>query len=183
MGRIDKEKGVEELIDACAILNLKTKITFSLDIIGGGVESYLNFLKHKIENLNIDGVVKFRGRVNDSDSLKYFYLNSDIFVFPSHHEGFPRVLYEAMTFSLPIVTTKLETYKGIMNNAENCLFVDIENPEQISAAILNLFNSMEIRRKLGISGYNYMKDYYQHIVSNSHALQVLNSFNFKNSNL
>ena len=67
--------------------------------------------------------------------LMRFYRKAHIFIFPSYHEGFPRVLYEAMINSLPIVTTMVGGISGRMVDGENCIGIPAKSAGAIVEAV------------------------------------------------
>ena len=97
LGRTTDDKGIIELLHAVAKLK-QQNYNFHLTIVG-------NVLKILAGNLKINDLVSFEGGIFDQELIKKYYLDADIFILPSYHEGFPRTLYESMIFGTPIVTT------------------------------------------------------------------------------
>lgn len=79
----------------------------------------------------------------------YPFLNeADIFVLPSLWEGMPISLIEAMASGLPIVATHVGGVPDMLEDHESGLLVDINNAD-IAAALIELANNAELRKKLG----------------------------------
>ncbi len=96
VGRVDDNKNHKLLIDAFIKLDLKDT---ELVIIGDGENK--EELQHYIESQNISNIY-FIGKKNNP----FKYLSSaDLFVFGSKSEGFPNVLIEALSCSLPVIST------------------------------------------------------------------------------
>ena len=75
---------------------------------------------------------------------------SDIFVLPSaYREGIPRVLLEAASMGLPIVTTDSPGCKIVTKHNVNGFLVPIRNPAALSQAIQNLIEKSEMRQRFG----------------------------------
>ena len=92
-------KGIEYLLDATA--KLVTEFPkIRLRIAGEG--NLKDYLRNKAKELGLSGNVEFIGRVQD---MKPFYGSIDVLVLPSHTEGLPLVVLEAMAAALPIVAT------------------------------------------------------------------------------
>ena len=79
-----------------------------------------------------------------------FYKKANVFLFPTRYEGVANVVLEAMASALPIITTSaavphemITEKEGIILNHENLL------PEKVVDEILKLYNSPELREKLG----------------------------------
>ena len=131
VGRLAKEKGVSELLEAASMLRAEG-IPFQLNLIGGGP------MFAEIQRAYGDGVgssVRVRGLISDKAKLFHEFENSDVLVMPSHHEGFPRVLYEAMLKSNAIITTFVGGISELMVNDVNCIEVPRGDPYAIADAI------------------------------------------------
>jgi len=116
VGNLSKGKGIFELIEvAKKFEKINKRITFR--IVGGGV--LYSELQHTILPSNI----VLTGQIDDKDSLLKEFRGADVFYFPSHSEGFPRVLFEAMSQSLPIFTTIVGGISGYMRVNENCIAI------------------------------------------------------------
>lgn len=75
---------------------------------------------------------------------------SDIFVLPSaYREGIPRVLLEAASMGLPIVTTDSPGCNEVVEHDVNGLLVPVGNPAALSQSILHLFEQPELRQRFG----------------------------------
>lgn len=75
---------------------------------------------------------------------------SDIFVLPSaYREGIPRVLLEAASMGLPIVTTDSPGCNEVAEHRVNGFFVPVRNPAALSRAILRLTEQPELRQRFG----------------------------------
>ncbi|MCH2116484.1 MAG: glycosyltransferase [Pirellulales bacterium] len=103
LSRLHKKKGPEYLLDAAAELKRKGLIVQVL-MTGPGEENYINALKRQADELGVAEQVLWLGMVRDPLKTA-LYLESDIFVLPSHQENFGIVLVEAMFAGLPIITT------------------------------------------------------------------------------
>jgi glycosyltransferase involved in cell wall biosynthesis len=104
LGRVSKLKGVNELIEAFYLLSQKTK-DFSCLIIGHEEKpGIINNLKKTIKTRDLSDNIKFLGRKNGIEKFKYLF-SSDVFVLPSHMEGCPTSVIEAMATGLFVVST------------------------------------------------------------------------------
>jgi len=160
VGRVEKDKGSIELVKAIELLVKKGITNFILTIVGNG-EMY-SYLKKYIKENKLEDNIVFKGAIYDSNLLKDIYINNDIFILPSHHEGFPRVLYEAMIFRLVIVTTFVGTISNLMKDRENCLKIEVNNFKDIANKLEELFNDELLYVKLVANGtqdiINYLKE-------------------------
>lgn len=71
---------------------------------------------------------------------------SDIFVYPSSHmEGIPRVLLEAASMGLPIITTDSPGCNDVVQDGVNGFFVPANDPHRLSGSIAQMIEQPELR--------------------------------------
>ena len=139
LGKLNKNKGIEDLIDVYANLLKKenfNKLEPNLLIGGVGSENYIKSLNKKISNKNI----QFLGYVED----RYSFFNSiAIFIFPSYSEGLGLVLLEAMSHGVLCITRDVTPMNSIINNGVNGFLFKDNNEllEKIEKALK--LNSLE----------------------------------------
>lgn len=101
-GRLDDEKGVDNLVRALATPSLDD---WHLAVVGSGRAS--ESLAHLVRELGLEARVHLRGPVN-GDAIAEWYSAADEFVLPTRRrEGMPMVVIEALANGLPVVTTEL----------------------------------------------------------------------------
>ncbi len=137
LARVEADKGVEELLLAVKELKLQ-EYAFTLNLVGSG--GYLPQAKKLAEHLGISNFVTFHGAILDSDKVRQLYLDADLYVLPTYHEGFPRTLYEAMIFGSPIVTTFVGGIPGLMTDCYNCLEIKPKSVDSIVERMAHALN-------------------------------------------
>jgi len=149
VGRIEQRKGIQELLDAAQVIE-ESKLDFQFDLIGGGdlfdtIESNEKYrmLSHRI---------RFHGQVDNFSDLDIFYKKADCFVLATHDEGFPRVLYEAMSNGLPIFTTMVGGIPGRMQDGINCIALPVRNGEKMGEVIFNATKNTDLLTKISRNG-------------------------------
>ncbi|WP_297338002.1 glycosyltransferase family 4 protein [Algoriphagus sp.] len=157
VGRLEKDKGVFELIDAIHAICKKNAVNLKLNLVGDG-SSYLS-LKKYVHDLGLKDVVCFSGSIFDPDLLRQVYLKSDIFILPTYHEGFPRVLYEAMIFNVPIITTFVGGIPSLMIDKYNCLQIKVKSKSDICDKVLFLINDFEFAKNLAANANSDVNKY------------------------
>ncbi len=169
VGSLEDEKGTPELLDAIEILRARGRAV-ELNLVGNWIDKQSGC---KIETEKGSyGALKFHGPINDRSQVKQFFLDSDLFVFPSHSEGFPRVLYEAMCFGLPIVTTMVDGIPYVMQANVNCMAVPVGEANSLANAIGQALDDIALRKKFAANGLSTMRDIFDKN-KKSHALQVV----------
>jgi len=101
LGRIDRVKSIENLIEAVAALSPGTA---RLDLYGRGEPAYIVALESLAEKHSISNAVIFHGHV-DAAGKQQAFRDADILVLPSFSENFGMVVAEALAFGLPVVVS------------------------------------------------------------------------------
>lgn len=88
------------------------------------------------------------------------YRKSDIIIVPSNNgEGFGLPVIEAMACGTPPVLTKTDSFLSIDPKETSCIFVDINNAEEMADAAFNLLTNKDLFTKLKINGETLAKEY------------------------
>ncbi|MBU1085708.1 glycosyltransferase, partial [Patescibacteria group bacterium] len=82
------------------------------------------------------------------DQLPKLYQSADIFALPSHHEGSPKVLLEAMSCGLPCVVADKPHSRFIIKNNHNGLLVN-NTPQGLLQGLNQLITQPKLAKKLG----------------------------------
>lgn len=99
LGRIMKEKGMDELFEASEKLHNDGE-KFILDLVGFFEDEY----KEKVDRLVEKGIVEFHGF---QEEPRPYYAKADCVVMPSYHEGMSNVNLEASATGRPVITTNI----------------------------------------------------------------------------
>lgn len=93
---------------------------------------------------------------------------SNIFVLPSaYREGIPRVLLEAASMGLPIITTDTPGCKDVVENEVNGFLVPVNDISMLKKAIIHLVEQPELRQRFGqISRKKAVKRFDISVISN-----------------
>jgi len=170
VGRLEAAKGIWSLLRA--VQRLKTdSFEVCLKLVGGGPE-YASIEKFVLGNRLQKNII-LSGLISDPRVLREIYLESAIFIMPSLSEGFPRVLYEAMTYSLAIVTTFVGSISSMMIEDFNCLKICPEDQNGIVVAIKQLIKEPALVEKLSTNAFNTMEEFFENSSRKTHADQVI----------
>jgi glycosyltransferase involved in cell wall biosynthesis len=151
VGRFSPGKGLEELLEATAIL-LRRNHAFHVVVAGEasfGEEKYEKEIRNRCTGLGLDAVVTFAGFRQDVPGVMAGF---DIFAFPSHAESFGVALIEAMAMGLPVVSTNCDGVLDIVVDGETGLFVRPRNSPELAAALERLIGDASFRSMLGLAG-------------------------------
>lgn len=168
-GRLSKEKGHLDLVEALALLRQNSAIPpFRMVIAGIGPER--ERLESRAQECGIGGRLLLVGL---QAQVALFYALADVMVLPSHSEGSPNVLLEAMAAGVPSVVTAVGGVPEIAHDNENALMVERSNPKQLADAISRLMIDQALRERLSQAGLavtaRFTPDHYCQAMLNLYA--------------
>ncbi|MGQ9722051.1 MAG: glycosyltransferase family 4 protein [Candidatus Jordarchaeum sp.] len=141
LGRINKFKGIELLIESFAIL--AKKLNNVKLVLAGPDDGFLNEALLLTKRLKLESKVLFTGYVSEENKLEAF-IDADVFVTPLFY-GFPITFLEACIAGVPIVTTKLGDILSWINDRVG--FACSPTPADLSKAIYKILSSYETHEK------------------------------------
>jgi glycosyltransferase involved in cell wall biosynthesis len=146
VGWIIPEKGVFDLLDAMVILR-KEHPEARLRLVGPlfGKEDYWN---RAVADRGISTQVEYLGAFSERQSLIHEFDKSSIFVFPSHFEGFPVALLEAITMGLACVGTSVGGVPDILNHGKAGIVVAPKAPIELAKAMKVLLEDNDLVENL-----------------------------------
>ena len=144
IGRIVKDKGVEELLDVFTIIYEKDN-GLRLVVVGS-LEEALDPINEKAKEIlsTHPGIV----HIQWNDAVEYFINLASIYIHPSHREGFPNVLLQAGALKCPVVCSAISGNIDIVTHKKTGLLFETGNRG-------------DLKEKLGFALDNpaIMKDY------------------------
>ena len=144
LGYLGYQKGTFDILDvAQRIKNILPSVRFTF-VGGGEIEKF----KKLAEEKSIADRVRFLGRVEDDVRIKILQ-TSDIFLLPSHAEGQPIALLEAMAVGLSVITSTVGSIPEIVKEGENGFLVKPGDVEMISKYIETLSRDTSLRERMG----------------------------------
>ena len=155
LGRIMKEKGIDELFDALHKLNVLYPDQFILDMVGFFEDEY----KEKVEELTKEGLVIFHGFTNDS---RPYYEVADCVVLPSYHEGMSNVLLEAAATGRPLITSDIPGCREAVASDRSGFLCEKQNADSL---LIQMQHFMELapeeREAMGCMGRTHVETYFR----------------------
>ncbi|MDD2960498.1 MAG: glycosyltransferase family 4 protein [Muribaculaceae bacterium] len=146
VGRITPEKGFEYLIEAINRIDAVPQL-----VIAGASDhdtAYLDYLK----SLDTNHKVIFSG-FTTGDDLAQLYSNARMFVLSSVNEGFPLVMLEAMSYSLPMVVSDIPATHLIELPKE--YYANKADSNDLAAKINATYNNAESKVKYNLEQYRW----------------------------
>ena len=173
IGRLVGDKGIPELVKAFCRLNKELPDTRLLLV--GREEPQLDPLDSStLKEISDNPAIEAIGQKSD---VRPWLLASDIFILPSHREGFPNVVIEAGAMGLPSIVTDINGSREIIHNGENGLIVPSKNADALYEAMKELAETPEDIRAMAANARpmiasrfeqsfvrQCLKDYYKEIL-------------------
>ena len=150
VGRGVRTKGLRDVVRAMGYL----KDVPGLHLISAGEGEEIPICKQEAERLAVADRIEFLGQL-PRNKIEDLYKSSDIFVFPSFREPAGNVVYEAMSWGLPVIAAARGGPDSIVDETTG-LKVAVSTPDamarDVAAAIRTLVENSDLRCELGAGG-------------------------------
>lgn len=157
IGRIVRDKGINELINAFARLhNENSSIRL---ILVGRYEDTLNPISEKTRQIiDSNDAIEAVGQQSD---VRHWLTAADALVFPSYREGFPNVVIEAGAMGLPSIVTDINGCNEIIEEGENGTIVPPRNADALYEAMKRFITDRETTTKMASKARKMVADRYE----------------------
>jgi len=145
-GRIVHQKGLDLALNALSGLK---EYEWSWHVAGDGPQ--LPSLKQAAQESGVGDRISFIGW-QSADGLRQEYMDADLFVFPSRHEGMPNAVLEAMACGLPVIATRIAGNEELVVDGETGFLVPVEDTAALREALRDLLSDKQKRARLGRAG-------------------------------
>ena len=150
LARVEEAKGIYETIEVYKIL--KNRFGFLKLIIAGEGTEIDNVYNYVVQNKV--GDIEFTGYV-EGNLKKQAFIDSDIYIFPTHGEGMPTSVLEAMAFGLPIITRPVGGLKDFFENGKMGYITESKDPKVFAKLIEKLINDKNKMKEISIYNHKY----------------------------
>ncbi|HET8655877.1 MAG TPA: glycosyltransferase [Longimicrobiaceae bacterium] len=143
VGRLVDSKAQDELI---AAFRRVADVFPRAMLLIAGEGPYQQTLEERTRSLGLTGSVRLLGQRDDIPRLLAL---ADVFAFPSHYEGHPGALVEAMLAGKPSVVSDIPVHRETITPGESGLVVPVRSPEAFSEALLSLLQDPDRAGEMG----------------------------------
>ncbi len=151
VGRVMREKGVDELFAAAKRMKQEYGDGVEFHIVGSFEEGY----KPLMDELEKAGVVKYHGYQSD---MKRFYAMASCVVLPSYHEGMSNVLLEAAASGRPLITSDISGCREAVEDGVSGYLCPAKDADALYGAMQRVMElSVEQRSEMGCRGRERME--------------------------
>ena len=145
-GRLIKDKGIREYLEACEII--KRKYPDVKCMLVGPYDTNPTSLEEEELKRYIDShIIEYYGEQRD---VRPFLRQCSVFVLPSYREGTPKTVLEAMATGRAIITTDAPGCKETVVDGENGFLVPIKNVNALVDKMIELINNPHLVSKFGL---------------------------------
>lgn len=156
IGRIMKEKGMDELLSAMKRLR-QDGIPCTLDVLGYFEEDYETI----INQCEKEGWLRFHGYQSD---VRPFIANAHCFVLPSWHEGMANTSLECASMGRPLITTDISGCKEAVIDEVSGYLCEEQNADSLYALMKKFVAlNQEERKAMGLAGRRHMEETFDKI--------------------
>lgn len=156
VGRLTYQKGVDVLLRA--LHRIDGKMPFELEMVGDG--DARSELESLVAQLGLVEQVRFAGWC-DREEVPARFQPADVFVLPSHDEGMPNVVLEAMASALPVVATRISGNEELVEHGKTGLLVTPNDPDELADALIQLIDTPATRQRMGHAGHTLVEQHYE----------------------
>lgn len=154
VGRIVHQKGLDLALHALAGLK---QLSWEWRIAGDGPQ--LDVLKLLAQKLGIADRVHFLGWQAREQLIEQYHW-SNLFLFPSRHEGMPNAVLEAMASGLPVIASRIAGSEELVSNGETGFLFPSEDIEALRDALHKLISDADLRQTMGNVARRHMEERY-----------------------
>lgn len=155
LGLLGQNKGIYDLLDC--LNEHKSVFSGKLKLFVGG-NGEISKVTQIISKYGLSDIVSFEGWVSGDKKIEL--LNKvDAYILPSYHEGLPISILEAMSYSLPIISTNVGGIPEILKNGENGFIMSPGDKDAMYRAILELMNNEKLRMDMGKASYSKVQEH------------------------
>lgn len=156
VGRFNEQKNVRSLLDAAARLRDEGS-AFSLSIVGDG--PLRDELLARANTLQLGDRVRWRQWLA-REEMPALYRSAHCLVNPSHYEGMPNVVLEAMACGIPAVVTDVAGNRDVVSHERSGLVVPPNDPRALARAMARLMADRTLCMALGAAARAHVEERY-----------------------
>lgn len=157
VGRLTRQKGIEELLAAVAILARHTPYV-SLDIVGrSSSETYQAFLHSLVKRWKIENQVKWLGFLSPQQ-VQRLYPHYGAVIVPSKQESFGLVALEALANGVPLVSTRSGGLSQFVTS-EVAQVIPVVTGRVIAQSIASMWRNLSLTQKRAYRGFLLTEKY------------------------
>lgn len=149
-GRLDEKKGLTDLLAAADILYMETQ-DFEIVLLGDSRDPSLLRAVESRPYCHVKGWLPH-------DEVVEQLSGADIFTLPSHDEGLPMAMLEAMSLGLPLVVTAVGAIPDVVVDGQEGYLIEPRDIDRLYESLKQLVSNKYLRDRMGQAAYDKWQD-------------------------
>lgn len=169
VGRITPGKGQVDAIKACKVLYEKG-IDFSLDLVGDLNETFKDEF-HRFYN-----TIEYKDKINligHTTKVKEYLKKADVFIFPSHGEGFSNAFIEALSYQLVAVTYNNTSFPEFKELDFYFHLIENKNINKLQEILYEIYINLDAEKKSSLINLQKVIDNFSIDIEMKNYLEIL----------
>ena len=172
VGRINRDKGINELLSAFRSLQKKYDNIYLALV--GMIDDTNPIDPENLAYAQKDAHIVLTGNVPSSEVYPYMAM-FDVLTHPTYREGFGKVLQEAMGVGIPIITTNVPGPSEVVEDQVSGILVEAMNAQNLAEKMEILYADADLRRRFAAAGRKRAETYFDRPIMLDNILEDLNA--------
>lgn len=179
IGRLIKDKGVKEYLDACRIV--KNKYPNTMCMLVGPFDSNPSALQpEELETYTEDGTVIWYG---EQENVIPYFEKTAVYVLPSYHEGTPKTVLEAMAMGRAVITTDAPGCRETVQNGVNGFLIPVRDSSAVAEKMIYFIEHPKEYEQFGTESRKIAEDKYDVNKINTTILEIMSIYKGEKENV
>lgn len=179
VGRINKDKGIDELIAAFKTIRLECKNPYL--VLVGMIDDGNPISEENMSFVRNSAHIVMTGNV-PKESVYGHMSMFDVLVHPTYREGFGKVLQEAMGMKLPILTTNVPGPSEVVEDGVSGILCRARDAEDLAEKMLLLYKDVALRDSIAKAGLARAEKYFDRPIMLNNILIDMNEITQRSAN-
>lgn len=171
LSRIEREKGILETLQAIKILSERYS---NIKLLVAGEGSYLEKARTLVQMWDLNAKVEFLGFVRGEEKARTF-ATSDVYLFPTHGEGMPTSVLEAMAFGLPVLTRPVGGIRDFFEHGRHGFITESKEPRAFADFLERVLRNRSLWKQISDINHEYAK---KHFLASKVARRLENIYRY-----
>ena len=169
VGYLNERKGIKELLPAVANLAASGRKNLRLFLVGRN--DLGSYVEDFVKTNGLSDRVTLVGPVLHN-KIKIWMSFADAFILPSHSEGLPTVLFEALYAGTPSIFTRVGGVGDIVEDGRHAVLISPKSVREIEQAIAKLMDSSSVCNNLSTQGHKLIRDNFTWEINASRQIEL-----------
>ena len=169
IGRLIRDKGVMEFLEACRILKSKYKSVRCM-LVGPFDTNHSALQPEDLDYFIKNGIVEYFGEIDD---VRPYIAQCSTYVLPSYHEGTPKTVLEAMAMGRAVITTDAPGCRETVVDGVNGFLVEVKNVTQLAEKMELLMHNPQLNERMGIEGLKMVREKFDVRIVNAEINKIM----------